>query len=337
MRRSMALVAVAAAMVVAGCGSDSGSGGSTGSSGSGDSGGAKATAIGLVLAGPKNDKSSNQTVAEGATAAATESGAKISISESVSPANAPQTLRQLAQGGHGIVVAMGAEFLQPVEQTAQAFPKTKFIVVYGGPSKVPNVLSVVADPHAMSYVAGTGAALMSKSGKLGIISGEDSDTFQEVVKGFTNGAKSIKPDIQVKHGFSGDYSDVAKNTEAARAFLDSGADVLLGYLDAGQAPMIKTAQGSGKFAIGYIAEMGDVGPKAVIVSAITDEGGIVKKVVLEAEKGTFQGGRQAAYGPKDGIGRLGTFGSFVPADVQAKIKETYDAIASGKIDPSQGG
>jgi basic membrane protein A len=334
----IALAALVAAMLVAGCGSDSNSGGSGSSSSSGGSnGGAKPTPVGVVLAGPRNDKSSNQAVADGATAAADEAGAKISISESVSPANAPQTLRQLAQGGHGIVIAMGAEFLQPVEQTAQAFPKTKFIVVYGGPSKVPNVLSVVADPHAMSYVAGTGAALMSKSGKLGIISGEDSDTFQEVVKGFTNGAKSVKPNITVKSGFSGDYSDVAKNTEAARAFIDSGADVLLGYLDAGQAPLIKTAQSSGKYAIGYITEMGDVAPKAVIVSTITDEGGIAKKVILDAEKGQFQGGRQAAFGPKDGIGKLGNFGSFVPQDVQAKIKETYDAIASGKIDPSQGG
>jgi basic membrane lipoprotein Med (substrate-binding protein (PBP1-ABC) superfamily) len=267
------------------------------------------------------------------TRATDKAGTTATISETVKPANAPQTLRQLAQSGHGVIVCMGAEFLQASEQAAQQFPDTKFIVVYGGPTKVPNVVSVVADPFALSYVGGTGAAMMSKTHKIGIISGEDSDTFQKVVKGYTNGAKSVDPSTEVKSGFSGDYSDVAKNTEAARAFIDDGADVLLGYLDAGQAPMVKTAQSEGKYAIGYISEQGDVAPKAVIVSLVTDEGGIAEKVVGEALGGKFQGGTQRSFGPHEGIGKLGEFGDFVPEDVKAKIQETYDGIASGEIDP----
>lgn len=334
-RRSSARMGVslliAAVVGVAGCGSDN-SGGSSGSGASSGGGSASGkTKVGLILAGPKNDQSSNQDVFEKVTAATQKSGAKLSVSESVPPSNAPQIIRSLAQQGYGIIGAMGAEYQKPVEQVASAFPKTKFIVLYGAPTKVPNVLSVSFDPFSTTYVDGVAAALVSKTGKIGIISGEDSEVFQQLVSGVRQGVKSLRKSGDVKVVFSGDYSDAQKNKEATQTLIDGGTDVVMGYLDAGASVMAKTAQSNGKYVIGLTGDMHDIAPKAVITSGITDIGRILAAAITKAEQGSFKGGQQQLFGLKEGYGGVGTFGAFVSQDTRKKIKDTAKGISSGAI------
>jgi basic membrane protein A and related proteins len=324
-------VLIALLVGVAACGSDnSSSSGSAASSGGSSEGSGKAK-VGLILAGPKNDQSSNQDVFEKVTAATQKSGAKLSVSESVPPANSPQIIRSLAQQGYGIIGAMGAEYQKAVEQVAPAFPKTKFIVLYGAPTKVANVSSVSFDPYSTTYVDGVAAALMSKTGKIGLISGEDSDVFQQLVSGVRQGVKSVRKDGDVKVVFSGDYSDAQKNKEATQTLIDGGTDVLMGYLDAGAAVMAKTAQSDGKYVIGLTGDMHDIAPKAVITSGITDIGRIMADAITKAQQGSFKGGEQQLFGLKEGYGGVGTFGAFVPQDTRKKIQATASGISSGSI------
>jgi basic membrane protein A and related proteins len=330
-RMGVSLV-VALCVGVAGCGGNDSSSSSSGSSSGASSGSSSADKkIGLILAGPKNDQSSNQDVYEKVSAAASKSGSKLSVSESVPPSNSPQIMRSLAQQGYGIVGAMGAEYQKAAEQVAPQFPKTKFVVLYGAPTKVPNVSSVSFDPYSTTYVDGVAAALMSKTGKIGIISGEDSDVFQQLVSGVKQGAASVNKNADVKVVFSGDYSDAQKNKEASQTLIDGGTDVLMGYLDAGAAVMAKTAQSDGKYVVGLTGDMHDIAPKAVITSGITDIGRIMADTITKAQQGDFKGGQQQLFGLKQGYGGVGTFGSFVPSAVQSKVKAAAKGIGDGSI------
>jgi basic membrane protein A len=319
---------ITALFALSGCGSDdsgsSGSGGGTSSS-SGDN------KVGLILAGPKNDQSTNQDVFEKVTAATQKSGAKLSVSESVPPSNAPQIIRSLAQQGHGIIGAMGAEYQKAVEQVAPQFKDTKFIVLFGAPTKVPNVLSVSFDPYSTTYFDGVAAALMSKTGKIGIISGEDSEVFQELVGGVRQGVESVRKDGKVKVVFSGDYSDAQKNKEATQTLIDGGHDVLMGYLDAGAPVLAKTAQSNGKYVVGLTGDMHDIAPKAVITSGLLDLGRILADAIGKAENGEFKGGQQQVFGLKEGYGGVGTYGDFVPEKVRTQVDETAKKLESGEI------
>jgi basic membrane protein A and related proteins len=321
---------VALAVAVAGCGGDDSSSSSDSASSSGGSSSADKK-VGLILAGPKNDQSSNQDVFEKVSAATGKSGSKLSVSESVPPSNAPQIMRSLAQQGYGIIGAMGAEYQKAAEQVAGAFPKTKFIVLYGAPTTVKNVSSVSFDPFSTTYVDGVAAALVSKTGKIGIISGEDSEVFQQLVSGVKQGAASVNKNADVKVVFSGDYSDAQKNKEASQTLLDGGTDVLMGYLDAGAAVMAKTAQSNGKYVVGLTGDMHEIAPKAVITSGITDIGRILADTITKAQDGDFKGGRQQLFGLAQGYGGVGTFGSFVSSSVQDKVKATAKGIGDGSI------
>jgi basic membrane lipoprotein Med (substrate-binding protein (PBP1-ABC) superfamily) len=328
------VVVPALVLAVVACGSSNSSGGSGSSSSSSPSGGNAAsgkTNVGLILAGPKDDQSSNQDVYEHVNASAKQLGVKLAVSESVPPANAPQIVRTLAQQGYGIVGAMGAEYQKPIEQIAPQFPKTKFIVLYGSPTKVPNVSSVTFDPYSTTYVDGVAAGLMSKTGKIGIISGEDSGVFDQLVTGVKQGVKSVNPKATVKVVFSGDYSDAQKNKEAAQTLIDNGNDVLMGYLDAGAPVMAKTAQSAHKYVVGLVDDMHPVAPNAVITSGLTDIGKMMADSITKAEQGTFKGGQQQLFGLKEGYGGVGPFGSFVPASVRKKIDAAAEGIKSGSI------
>jgi basic membrane protein A len=315
------------ALLLPACGSDSDkSGGGSGASASSNAN------IGLILAGSKDDGSSNEEVFKEVSALSKETGGKLAVSESVAPSNAPQVLRSLAQQGYGVIGAMGAEFQKPIEQLAPQFPKTKFIVVYGAPTKVENVLGVVADPYSTSYVDGVAAGLMTKSGKIGIISGEDSQSFAELVSGIKQGVKSVNDDAEVKVVFSGDYSDAQKNKEATQTLIDGGADVFLGYLDAGAPVMARTAQSADKYVVGLVGDMSSVAPDAVITSGLLEVGKIAADAIGKALKGDFQGGRQQALGLKEGFGGVGKFGDFVPQDVREKIEKVAEDLRQGKIE-----
>jgi basic membrane protein A and related proteins len=333
------------AVAAAGCGSSSSnsSGSSNGSSGStaAAAGGSTTSAsaktnVGLILAGPKDDQSSNQDVYEKVSAETKQLGVKLAVSESVPPANAPQIVRTLAQQGYGIIGANGAEFQKPIEQIAAQYPKTKFVVLYGGPTKVPNVSSVSFDPYSTTYVDGVAAGLMSKSGKIGIISGEDSGVFDQLVSGVRQGVKSVSKGAQVKVVFSGDYSDAQKNQEATQTLIDGGTDVVMGYLDAGAPVMAKTAQSDGKYVVGLVEDMYPVAPKAVITSGLTDVGKILADSITKAEQGVFKGAQQQLFGLKQGYGGVGRFGAFVPQPVQQKINAAAAGIKSGKIKVNSG-
>jgi basic membrane lipoprotein Med (substrate-binding protein (PBP1-ABC) superfamily) len=329
----LASLVVAAALVATGCGSSSNSSGGGGSSSSSSGSGSSAgkTNIGLILAGPKDDQSSNQDAYERVSSVAKDAGVKLSVSESVPPSNAPQIVRSLAQQGYGIIGANGAEFQKPIEQIAPQFPKTRFIVLYGAPTKVPNVLSVTFDPFSTTYVDGVAAGAMTKTGKIGIISGEDSQVFDQLVSGVKQGVKSVNPSATVKVVFSGDYSDAQKNKEASQTLIDNGADVLMGYLDAGIVVMARTAQSDGKYVVGIVENINSLAPKAVITSVDSGVGQILADAIKKAEQGDFKGGQQELLGLKQGYGSVEAFGSFVPQAVRKKVLDAAKGIKSGSI------
>ena len=66
-----------------------------------------------------------------------------------------------------------------------------------------------------AYLAGIAAAMQSKTNKVGFIGGQTSDTITRFEAGFTAGAKSVKPDIDVQVQYAESFSDAAKGTTIA--------------------------------------------------------------------------------------------------------------------------
>ena len=65
-----------------------------------------------------------------------------------------------------------------------------------------------------------------KTNKVGFIGGQKSDTITRFEAGFTAGAKSVKPDIDVQVQYAESFNDAAKGSTIASTMYASGVDVI---------------------------------------------------------------------------------------------------------------
>ena len=76
------------------------------------------------------------------------------------------------------------------------------------------------------YLGGFVAAMMTKSGTIGVISGIPVPVIQEYNAGFARGAKRFNPDVKFLTAHAGSFSDIAKAKEIALGLIEQGADVV---------------------------------------------------------------------------------------------------------------
>lgn len=254
-KRGWAVVAlVCLALVAAACGSDSksSSGGSSGSSGGSSatiSKNGKDFTIGNAIGGPRNDQAYFQSVYEGAQTAAKTYGVKLSVADSLEgdQAAAADAIRNLATGNKLVIadITIASSVLPVAAQMAD----TTFIVPSGfykpGEASA-NVFGYVTIYGYPTYPMGQIAAKLTKTKKLGYVTGPVFPIERTAFEGFKRGAQSIDPSIQVIETVISGYSDVPGAKQAASAQIASGADVLYGFVDAGFVGIQQAAQESGK-------------------------------------------------------------------------------------------
>src|SRR6187397_1929140 len=81
------------------------------------------------------------------------------------------------------------------------------------------------------YLAGIVAASITESGTIGAVGGTNVPAVVNYWRGYENGAKSVKPDIEVLYqetdpDASKGFNDPAKGRAIAEQFIGQGADVL---------------------------------------------------------------------------------------------------------------
>ncbi|MFD2270274.1 BMP family ABC transporter substrate-binding protein [Undibacterium arcticum] len=106
-----------------------------------------------------------------------------------------QQLEAAVKQGAKLVVLMGHEFKEPLASFASKAPKTRFLILdHCIDNPLPNVSCILFRETEASYLAGMEAALVSTSGKLGIIGPLDTPIRRK--KTWRPLAKGRKPPIR---------------------------------------------------------------------------------------------------------------------------------------------
>ena len=112
------------------------------------------------------------------------------------------------------------------------------------------------------------AARMSKTGKVGVVSGlEGLPNVVQYVGGFRLGAKATKPDIEVKVIYIKDMEDAALSKEAALSLISGGADFIYGKLNAAQMGLIQAAKEKNVFTSGRSFAHVAAAPENIVTAA----------------------------------------------------------------------
>ena len=184
-----------------------------------------------------------------------------------------------------IVVCVGWEFYD-IETVAPEYPNVDFIWIDNATENpVSNVLNITYAQNEGSFLAGYVAAATSKSGVIGAVGGEDSDTSNDFIVGYKQGAKYYDPDIRVETNYTGSYDDAALGKECAIALHDKGADVIFQIASAAGAGVFEAAKEYGFYAIGVDSDQKYIAPEQIICSMRKEVGQSIYTAVEALVKG----------------------------------------------------
>jgi basic membrane protein A len=177
-----------------------------------------------------------------------------------------------------------------------------------------------------AYMAGIIAGAMTKSNTLGVVGSVPIPEVLRNINSFTMGAQSVNPKITTKVVWVNEWFSPPKETEAATALINGGADVLFQNTDS--PAVLKTAQEKGKRAFGWDSDMTAYGPKAHLASAVINWGPYYIKTTRDALEGKWTTGR-SWWGVKEGTIDIVSIAEDVPADVKSKVETVKAGLKDG--------
>ncbi|MCC2635248.1 MAG: family transporter substrate-binding protein [Ramlibacter sp.] len=246
--------------------------------------------------------------------------------------DAERVIRDLAQTGHKLIFTPSFGYMEPTLKVAQDFPGVRFESITGYKTAA-NVATANARYYEGRYLSGIAAARMSKSGMAGYVAGFPIPEVLQGINAFTLGMRSVNPKAQVKVVWLNAWFDPGKEREAAMALMDQGADVLAFHT--ATTAVMAAAQERGKLAIAYHSDMRKVAPDAQVLAVTHQWGDYYTQRTRAVLDGSWKPG-QVWGGVREGMIRVGWFGSKVPKPVQEEVLARQKDIASGKLKPFTG-
>ena len=239
-----------------------------------------------------------------------------------------------------VVVCVGWEFYN-VETLAPDYPDVKWIWIDNATSApVANILNITYAQNEGSFLAGYIAAAVSESGVVGAVGGEDADTINDFIVGYTQGANyygsEAGKEITVVKNYSNDYNDPALGKDCAIALNDKGADVIFQIASACGDGVFEAAKEKGFYAIGVDSDQKYIDPDVIICSMKKEVGSSIYDALADLIGGdaskwgtTWIADMSTGY---VGIG-YGDVGSTqqIPDEVKAAVDELAAKIISGEI------
>lgn len=291
--------------------------------------------VGFVYVGPIGDHGWSYQHHQGLLALKKEFGDKITTTHVENVKEGPDServIQQLAQQGHDIIFTTSFGFMNPTLKVAKRFPKVKFEHATGF-KRSKNVATYNIRFYEGRYVAGVIAGKMTKSNTIGYIA---SFPIPEVIMGINAaylGAKSVNPNVKFKIVWVSTWFDPGKESDAAKALADQGADVIFQHTDSPAA--MKLAEQRNISAIGQASNMKAFGPKAQLTALVNNWGPYYVARVKAVMDGTWKS-TDTWGGIGSGMLNIAPLNARVPDDVKKMAMKVRDDIASGKMHPFTG-
>ena len=241
-------------------------------------------------------------------------------------ADAERVIRDMAGQGNQLIFGTTFGYMEPMLKIAGDTKNVKFEHATGYKT-ADNMRTYDSRTYEGAYMAGVIAGKMSASGKLGVVGSVPIPEVVRNINSFTLGAQSVNPKATTKVVWVNEWFNPPKETEAATALINGGADVLFQNTDS--SAVLQTAEKMGKRAFGWDSDMTAYGPKAHLASAVINWGPYYVKAVGEALDGKWTGGTSAWWGVKEGAIDIVSIAADVPEDTKKRVAEVKAGLKDG--------
>jgi basic membrane protein A len=243
-----------------------------------------------------------------------------------------ESIRAMAETGYDILVVMYTELVDATAKVAPDYPDVKFISILGQ-LEMDNVKGILGLEHEGSYLAGIEAGMISKTGHIGFIGGQDNAEINRFLAGYEQGALSVNPNIIVDSVYVGSFEDPAKGKDLAEMLYNQGCDIIYAAAAKSGLGMFDAAKESGGLCIGVDLDQNNVLPGQVIGSMTISYDKWIYDAIAETVAGNFtpgifwygiEGGNLALTLPSDDL-------YAVPKEVVEAVNAAIAGVASGAI------
>jgi basic membrane protein A and related proteins len=242
-------------------------------------------------------------------------------------ADAERVIRDMASQGNKLIFGTTFGYMEPMLKVAGDLKDVKFEHATGYKTGE-NMRTYDSRTYEGAYMAGVIAGKMTKSNTLGVVGSIPIPEVIRNINSFTMGAQSVNPKVTTKVVWVNEWFNPPKETEAATALINGGADVLMQNTDS--SAVLQTAEKMGKRAFGWDSDMTAYGPKAHLGSAIINWGPYYVKAVGEALAGKWTTG-QSWWGVKEGAIDMVSIAADVPDDTKKRIDEVKAGLKDGSF------
>lgn len=285
--------------------------------------------VALVLEGAISDMSWNANAYAGLMKVQA-LGAETKYVENVPVSSAADAIRTFAEDGYDVIFLASSSYQDVGASVVKDFPNIQFFIMNGTVAE-DNYTAFAIQDAEQGYLMGALAALMSKSGKLGFIGGMPINPIINGAKGFAQGAKDTKADIEVTIENTGSFDDVSAAKELAKAMIGQGVDILCPMADQSSLGVIEAADEDNVKAIYSGMDLEGKAPASVIVSVLKDT-----SIAYEAAYKAYLAGEipneVLPMGVAQGVIYFSDFYQEVPEEIQTQMKEIQDKFAKGEIE-----
>ena len=242
-------------------------------------------------------------------------------------ADAERVIRDMAGQGNKLIFGTTFGYMEPMLKVAADSKDVKFEHATGYKT-AENMRTYDSRTYEGAYMAGVIAGKMTKSNTLGVVGSIPIPEVIRNINSFTLGAQSVNPKVKTKVVWVNEWFNPPKETEAATALINGGADVLMQNTDS--SAVLQTAEKMGKRAFGWDSDMTAYGPKAHLGSAVINWGPYYIKAVGDALNGKWSTG-QAWWGVKEGAIDMVSVAADVPDDTKKKLDEVKAGLKDGSF------
>lgn len=303
--------------------------------------------VGLVFdVGGRGDKSFNDSAYNGLQRAIKELGVDAQYFEPGEGADRESALRLLSKQDFDLIIGIGFIFTDDINNIAKEFPDKKFagvdyVVLNDDKGNVipppPNVAALKFKEEEGSFVVGALAAMLSKTNKIGFVGGMDIPLIHKFESGYKQGAKYVKPDIEIISNYAGvtgaAFKDPAKGKELALSQYGHGVDIIYHASGSTGLGVFEAARNLNKLAIGVDSDQFHEAPGYVLTSMVKKVDVAVFDTIKDTLDGKYTGGVKIFGLKQGGVDYIYDDNNKkqIPDDIHKKVEELKQKIINGEI------
>ncbi len=295
------------------------------------------TSIAVLVPEQGTDYGWNQQGVDAARTVAEIYGLEFMPAEGLGYGDVRPTLRELAEDGASLMIAHASGYNTAAPEIAAETGVPVAIVDSPDAIQAGLVGDYTLHGHDGAYLAGAMAALMTRTGTVGIVVSGEPPSWNSQSAGFAMGARATNPDINLIYAVIGPaaYGDVAGGRRVTETVIAAGADIVFGQGNGSSFGMIQAVEtteavdGGKAWFIDVIGDKSSLDKGHLLSSVLWNMVPVYSAMVEDLKAGTFGTVGYKIQLADDSVQLLKT--DHIPDDVWASIMALRDEIIGGMM------